>query len=416
VNRSANQPGETATNLKIGMMGIDGFYYRAILAAYILMITIMACNGQDTQGKKGNVLFKKHVISSQFVSEGVATGDVNKDGRTDILAGNYWYEAPGWERHQLHADTLFPVPGYSTTFLNFCMDVNNDGWPDLIRFDQPGGVCVWYENPKIEKSIWAKHIILQSAGIESPAFVDVDLDGRKDLVCNDTFARQVIWLKSPSAKGDTSWVRYIISSDSLRGTHRYTHGLGWGDVNVDGRNDVIIKNGWWESPVDVKQSNWTFHPADLGKDCANMFALDADKDGDADIISSSAHDYGIWWYEQQKNNKGEISWIMHEISKLFSQSHALAMTDINGDGAPDLITGKRYFAHNGKDPGAFEPAVLFWFEYKPGKTPRWIPHEVDNNSGIGNNFVVNDINNDGLPDIIVSNKKGVFFFEQAGFP
>ena len=390
-----------------------GFYCRAILTGLISVIMATACQGQGTQSKKASVSFKKQVVSSVFVSEGAATGDVNKDGRIDILAGHYWYEAPAWKRHLLHADTLNPVPGYSTTFLNFCMDVNNDSWPDLIRFDQPGGVCIWYENPKAANTIWTRHLILPSAGNETPAFVDVDLDGRKDLICNDTFTKQVIWLKSPSQKDDTLWQRYVISNYPVRGTHRYTHGLGWGDVNLDGKNDVIIRNGWWESPVDVKHADWTFHPADLGKECANMFVLDADRDGDADIISSSAHNYGIWWYEQQKNDKGEITWTMHEISKLFSQSHAMAMEDINGDGHPDLITGKRFGAHNEKDPGAAEPAVLYWFEYIPGKTLQWIPHEVDNNSGIGNSFVVSDMNKDGLPDIIVSNKKGVYFFEQV---
>ncbi|GEP96179.1 hypothetical protein CCY01nite_24390 [Chitinophaga cymbidii] len=361
-------------------------------------MTVTACQGQS---------FRKHVASSVFVSEGVATGDVNHDGKTDILAGHYWYEAPSWKRHLLHADTLNPVKGYSTTFLNFCMDVNNDGWADLIRFDQPGGECVWYENPQNGNTIWKRHMILATAGNETPAFVDVDLDGRKDIICNDIIAREVIWLKSPAGKGDTAWRRYLISSDSLRGTHRYTHGLGWGDMNADGKNDVIIKDGWWESPADVTQPEWTFHPANLGEDCANMFVLDADLDGDADVISSSAHNYGIWWYERTAT-----SWTTHEISKQFSQSHAMVMTDINGDGHPDLVTGKRYFAHNGKDPGAHEPAVLYWFEYHPGKTPRWTAHEIDNNAGIGNSFVVTDMNGDGLPDIVTANKKGVFFFEQ----
>jgi hypothetical protein len=141
--------------------------------------------------------------------------------------------------------------------------------------------------------------------------------------------------------------------------------------------------------------------------------FDVDKDGDEDIISSSAHDYGVWWHEQKKDAGGNNVWETHEISKAFSQSHALVMKDINGDGSPDLVTGKRYRAHNNGDPGAFDPSVLYWFEFIPGKQPRWIPHLIDDKSGIGLSFVVKDINNDSLPDIIVSNKKGVFFFEQV---
>ena len=143
-----------------------------------------------------------------------------------------------------------------------------------------------------------------------------------------------------------------------------------------------------------------------------MLALDVDEDGDQDIISSSAHGYGIWWHEQGKDENGNVSWTTHVISKLFSQSHALVMKDINGDGRPDLISGKRYQAHVKGDPGTDDPSVLYWYEYIPGKNPQWIPHLVDDNSGIGNCFVVMDINKDRLPDIIVSNKKGVYFFEQ----
>ena len=145
---------------------------------------------------------------------------------------------------------------------------------------------------------------------------------------------------------------------------------------------------------------------------ANMFAYDVDEDGDRDIISSSPHNYGIWLHEQKKDGNGNVFWVTHEISKLFSQSHCLVFEDINRDGHPDLITGKRYFAHNGKDPDAFEPAVLYWFEFIPGKEPQWISHEIDNNSGVGNSIAVEDINGDKQTDIIISNKKGVFFFEQ----
>jgi hypothetical protein len=383
---------------------------RLPLLLIIIITNSVLVNAQNVNASP--VKFKKHILLNKFISEGVAVGDVNNDGKTDILAGTSWFESPTWKQHTLHSDTMNPIPGYSTTFLNFCMDVNSDGWNDLIRFDQPGAVCAWYENPKNRKGLWQSHNIISSAGMETPAFADVDGDGRKDLICNDTRLKQVIWLKSPTAKNDTVWQRYIVSNDTALATHRYTHGLGWGDINKDGRNDVIIKTGWWESPGSVKASDWKFHSADLGEDCANMFVYDVDKDGDQDVISSSAHDYGIWWYEQKQDGGGNISWVTHEISKLFSESHCLAFEDINRDGHPDLITGKRYFAHNGGDPGGMEPAVLYWFEYAPGKNPSWTPHKIDDDSGVGNSMVVKDINGDRRTDIIISNKKGVFFFEQ----
>ena len=363
-------------------------------------------NGKD-------IRFKKTVLSSTFISEGVTVADVNNDGKKDVLAGAWWFEAPGWTRHNIAIpDTFTFDKGYSTTFVNFSLDVNQDGWVDLIRIDKPGEEAVWYENPKNKGGFWKMRMILQTAGNEAPAFVDVDKDGRKDIICNDSEKKEVIWLQAPVIRGDSVWKRFVVSNDPDNGTHKYTHGLGWGDINNDGLNDIIIKTGWWQGPANVKVGNWKFHPAQLGENCADMHVRDLDGDGDKDVISSSAHAYGIWWYEQSKSASGQSSWKRHLIDSSFSQTHSLADIDINNDGFPDLVTGKRFFAHNGADPGAFEPAVLYWYEFKPGKQPKWIPHKVDDNSGVGIQFVVEDINGDQLKDIIVSNKKGLHVFHQ----
>ena len=363
---------------------------------------------------KDSVIFKKIILTTDFISEGVAIGDVNKDGKTDIMAGSFWFEAPDWKRHEIVKGLLFsPDTSFSNSFLDFSMDVNQDGWIDLIRVGFPGKEVVWYENPQNKPGYWKMHSICDNIGNESPAFVDIDGDGRPDILCNDPVGEKVIWLKSPSLKKDTLWKKYIISNRKDLATDVYTHGLGWGDVNRDGRPDVIITKGWWESPEDPMQSDWLFHPANLDEDCSQMYVLDVDGDGDADVVSSSAHHYGIWWYEQDTDEKGNIFFKQHEISNAFSQTHGLALADINGDGFPDLVTGKRYFAHNGRDPGAFDPAVLYWFEFKPGRPPEWIPHQIDDHSGVGLQVLVQDIDGDGLPDIIVANKKGVFIFKRV---
>jgi FG-GAP-like repeat/FG-GAP repeat len=382
------------------------------IVSIVFTIVMFSAAAQPIEKPVNDSMFTKHIITSDFISEGVAVADVNKDGRTDIIAGAYWFEAPAWTKHEIAVPQHYsPATEFSNSFLNFSLDVNQDGWVDQIRISLPGEEVVWYENPANKPGHWKMHPILANAGNESPAFVDVNGDGRADILCNDPVAKEMIWLESPSIKGDTIWQRHVIATGDAPGTGRYTHGLGFIDMNADGRKDVVITKGWWECPKDPKQPDWVFHTVDLGEDCSQLYALDVHGNGSMDVISASAHSYGIWWHEKTKGENGNTIWQHHIIFNTFSESHGLAIADINRDGHPDLITGKRYFAHNGKDPGGLEPPVLYWFEFKPGKTPQWIPHFIDDNSGVGLQVVVQDINKDGLVDIVVANKKGVFFFE-----
>jgi hypothetical protein len=358
------------------------------------------------------VHFTKHVITKDFISEGVAAADINRDGQTDIVAGAFWFEAPAWLPHEIAVPVKYnPSNSFSNSFLNFVLDVDQDGWVDQLRISLPGEEAVWYHNPGKTSRHWEMHMIIAHAGNESPAFEDVDGDGRADLICNDPVAGEMLWIQAPLKKGDTSWQRHVIAKGTP-GTDRYTHGLGHIDMNDDGRKDILITKGWWQCPQNPSEQNWVFHPADLGADCSQIYQLPKAAGVPAVLVSASAHNYGIWWHRQVALSAGDSSWEHHTISAAFSQSHGLAMADINKDGLPDLVSGKRYFAHNGKDPGAFEPSVLYWFEYNSGITPAWKAHLVDDHSGIGLQAVVQDINRDGRIDIVVANKNGVYFFEQ----
>lgn len=355
--------------------------------------------------------FKKYVITNDFISEGVAVGDVNHDGHYDILAGAFWFEAPRWERHEIAPGKVFdPDKDYSHSFLNHATDVNEDGWVDLIVVDFPGTAATWFENPKQKDKQWPQHYIYSAVANESPAFADVDNDGRVDLIFADPTDRQMLWMQAP-AKGIGEWRKFTVSEKNAPGTDVFSHGLGWGDINRDGKNDVIIKEGWWEGPDDVHSPDWKFHAADLGDDCSQMYVLEVNGDDHPDVVSASAHLSGIWWHEQI-NNEGEVTWEQHVISYAFAESHAVALADFNGDGKLDIVTGKRNLKRNTwrKNPGTHGPPLLYWFEFSP-EAPYWIAHEIDNASGAGLNIAVHDMNGDRKNDIIIANMKGVFLFE-----
>jgi hypothetical protein len=399
-----------------------------------------------------NQTFKKIQLTDKFWSEGANFSDFNHDGIMDVVSGPYWYEGPDFKkRHEYYPANKFftrkkdngaeeKIEGfegglgvnntYSDNFFAFVYDFNQDGWPDILIYGFPGKDASWYENPKGREGHWQRHQIFDVVDNESPGFTDVNGDGKPDIVCNsggyfgyataDWNDATKPWKFHPiSPKGD--W-------------QRFTHGLGVGDINGDGRVDIMEASGWWEQPASLDGDPvWKFHafPFAPGHGSSQMYAYDVNGDGKNDVITAlAAHGYGLAWYEQTSEN-GEISFKQHIILNpqtdkekpapdkygvVFSQLHAVALADMNGDGLKDIVTGKRFWAHgrHGLDPGSDDPAVLYWFELVRGANGAadFVPHLIDNDSGIGTQVVVGNLQgkNQKFPDIVVGNKKGTFVF------
>jgi hypothetical protein len=350
--------------------------------------------------------FKKVQLDKAFRSEGVAVADLDGDGRLDIAAGSVYYAGPDWRMVPILAEAReFNRFGYADAFLCFADAIDGDGKLDLIEVGFPGRQTFWFANSGKRGEPWKQYLAIEQTGNETPAYTDVNGDGRRELVF---VSGDKVALAQPGQDPTKPWT---IAAISKSGEPAPGHGLGVGDVNGDKRPDVAIPEGWYEGPADPKATPWPFHAAALFGE-AQLCVADLDGDGDNDVLGSSAHRYGIAWCEQTPDG-----WQKHDIDDAVSQTHAIAVADINGDGLLDFVTGKRFWAHNGNDPGSFQPAFLFWFEQKrEAGRPTFIKHTIDTDSGVGLHLQIVDVNGDGRLDIMTSNKRGVFYFEQTPAP
>ena len=403
---------------------VNQLWKHSCLVVVMLMCSSSVFPASDIQANEptSNRSFRKITLSREFYSEGAHFGDINHDGQMDVVAGPFWYAGSDFtDRHEFMPAQAQDPKGYSANFVAFTHDLNSDGWTDIIIVGFPGEATNWYENPQGKPGHWPRHVAVDITDNESPTFGDVTGDGKPELVFHTA---QRLGYAEPNWDQPTQpWKFHPVSA--IGGWQKYTHGFGFGDVNNDGRTDLLLREGWWEQPAADVAKPWKHHAVNFGDGGAQMYTYDVDGDGDNDVITSlQAHGYGLAWFESQPQPDGQVKFERHLIvgsspeenpyGVKFSQLHAVDLIDINGDGLKDIVTGKRYWAHGPKgdvEPNA--PAVLYWFELRrDGGKVEFTPHLVDDDSGVGTQVVAGDVSGDGLPDIVVGNKKGTFVFIQ----
>lgn len=397
----------------------------------------------DGPGGESRIVFLSHRLGTDR-AEGISMMDMNGDGFPDLLSGAYWYQNPGagggeWTQHQ------FRMVGTHNEFVSDCgewiVDVDHDGLPDVVTAGWISNGLWWYRNPgnaaTASGTMWKAEKITDSFDTEGGAFADINGDGQPEVALAHYNRAGVLWVDFSKEKPRVH---------HLGGREEDGHGIGIADINGDGKPDVLTPHGWFQQ-INAETDKWQWHGDwDLGDAGFPILGYDVNHDGKFDLIYGQGHGYGLYWLEQG----GAVThptWTRHAIDESFSQSHALLLADIDGDGTPELITGKRYRGHGGGDPGSYDPVVMYAYKLptkaqfaaagggrkrSSGKVPAGRAGEpggmpvadskndpvftryalsVNGTASAGTQILAADLDHDGDMDIVSAGKLGVHVLE-----
>lgn len=359
-----------------------------------------------------------------------ATADINRDGHRDVIAGAYYYLGPTFEqRREIYAsDTYSPGRQFAPNIIAFAEDVTGDGWPDVLATE--GQQMVLYVNPRGAARRWQRHVIAHGVWAEVVVFTDIDGKPGSELVFIGLDG--TVMFATPGSRQPTEpWPVFEVSGPKTSGSH----GLGVGDINGDGRVDIVQSNGWWRQPEKGALSEpWRFHAYSFeagerrGEGGAHMAVADLNGDGLTDIVASySGHGFGLIWFEQKRSATGGITFERHPIKGDFRDSNPSDLTismlhagarvaDFDRDDVPDIVTGSRVRVHLDSDADSDNDSPAYLLLYRGSrdrKAPggvRFSPEIIHNRSGVGSDFALADMNADGVVDIVTSAALGTFVF------
>jgi hypothetical protein len=373
-----------------------------ISCPWVSFVVFSAClaNGQEPR-------FTTHVINSAAEYPACAVFDVNKDGQNDIVSGGFWYAGPKWEKHFLRDVEV--IRGRFDDYSNLTMDVNGDGWLDIISVNYRSQSLFWVEHPGEQVKTapdtpWEKHVVDTPGPMETGRLHDIDGDGQLDILPNGIgFACWYELVRDAAGSGGNlpRFVKHDLPKEVAG------HGIGFGDINGDGRGDILGPRGWLEAPEDRRGGRWTWHPDwELTRDASiPILVHDVDGDSDADLVWGRGHRYGLYWLEQTKDSAGTRSWQRHAIDTSWAQPHSLLLADLNGDKQLELIAGKRYMGHEGKDPGEWDVLCAYSYQFDP-KLRTWRRSEIHSGqrAGFGLDPKAADLDGDGDLDLVAADR------------
>jgi hypothetical protein len=326
----------------------------------------------------------KDIPGTHHFAHGLGYGDVNGDGKNDVMVAGAWWEQPAsnpegqpWKRHPL------PLPACADIY---AYDVDGDGKNDIV--------CTAAHNT----GMWWHR---QVEGKDEPAFqqkllfpMPRDLTKLpKDLKVSEDEAA-VFNALSKARDGDKKlpWrpnAALFASAKSMADAGKF-------EDTAKGYEGQIVAKG-------------AFDQSDLAQAVKEFTASNSK-------LRNPALEIGVGVAGRGDGKKSAVILIGDRGQfAVPGQTHALNFVDIDGDGLKDLVTGRRYWAHGPKgDDTPADPAYLYWFKAKKDKSgfTTFEPHEIDDDSGIGTQFATEDVNGDGLLDVVIGNKRGVFVFLQ----
>ena len=275
---------------------------------------------------------------------------------------------------------------------------------------------------------WKMYSINDQSPFEACGAADFNGDGKVDIFCGDS------WYEAPK------WTKHKVRDVAASTNPHYHEDFCDSplDVNGDGRIDIITPKGWYERPADASSDAWSFHPEfELGATGIFIHGRDVDGDKLTDIVWGMGHGFGLNWLKQSVSADGKRAWEKFEIDGTFSQVHTLMFANLDGEGEPELITGKRVYAHE-VEPGDTQSPVVFTFQYNrtsgkwrketifrgepapnapPKAQDRWALKDFPRGSaGTGLQMAAVDFDGDGDIDLVCPGKSGLYLFENLGRP